>query len=441
MPILSFIKLTHGSIRSRHLMLTGIVVGVIILLTCFTFFLSVDKEKVLGWTYFGTWWLGKSGEGLTPLDAHIIYTYPDSVQAGKPFDVGVTLEYINDKSARSSWVLFSNVSIILRSLEHPNGPDLLNALNASDHDISSGLLRPGEAYSHSFPIVAPNSREKYLVFLRFTAFFSPEGVGSEPWFYFSANDHYNIGKGKPGYISPNELPPITVVDKGNQTSKAAGELIVEIEKPYGIISPTPINVTIDRAQSSSYSTKQYHLVNGSRTVEIPLASGYHTAIVSHIVNIVPNKIRAVFWRWTDGQGSYNRTVDIASNTATDVFALYKTQYYLSVRSALTGTNTTGSGWYDAGNEAPFAVNQGPNFLLLQSFDHWNWDAPPGTATVNTVTAGSLVMDGPAKITAVWKFDYTYLAIIVGLITGFSAIVTLLWKLHVKIRLHLKKIKS
>jgi len=42
---------------------------------------------------------------------------------------------------------------------------------------------------------------------------------------------------------------------------------------------------------------------------------------------------------------------------------------------------------------------------------------------------------------VWKFAYTYLAIIVGLITGFSAIVTLLWKLHVKIRLHLKKIKS
>lgn len=418
----------------------GIVVGMIILLTCFTFFSSVNKEKVLGWTYFGAWWLGESEEGLTPLDAHIIYTYPDRVQAGKPFDVGVTLEYINDKSARSSWVLFSNISIILRSVEHPNGPDLPNVLNASDHDISSGLLRPGEAYSHSFPIVAPNSREKYLVFLRFTAFFSPEGVGSEPWFYFSASDHYNVGKGKPGYISPDELPPITVVDKGNQTSKVAGRLIVEIEKPYGIVSPTPINITIDKA-NSSYYVKQYHLVNGSRTVEIPLTSGYHSVSVPYIVNIVPNKIRAIFWRWTDGQRSYNRTVDVASNTAMDLFALYKTQYYLSVRSALTGTNTTGSGWYDAGSEAPFAINQGPNFLLLQSFDHWNWDARPGTATMNTVTAGSIIMNGPTKITAIWKFDYTYLAVIVGLITGFSAILTLLWKLHLRIRLHLKKIKS
>jgi hypothetical protein len=416
-------------------MRTGRVVGGIILLACLIFFSNVDKQKIFGWTYFGTWWLGKSEEGLTPLDAHIIYTYPDRVQAGKPFNVGVTLEYINDKSARSSWVLFSNVSINLRAVEHPNGPDLPNVLNASDHD-TSGLLRPGEAYSHSFTLVAPNSREKYLVFLRFTAFFSPEGVGSEPWFFFSASTHYNIGKGQPGYINPNSLPPITVIDKANQASRIEGRLIVEIEKPYGIITPTPINVTIDNA-SWRYDAKYYHLVNGSRTVEIPLASGYHTVSVSHIVNIVPDKIREVFWRWSDGQGAYNRTVAVASNTIMDLFALYKTQYYLSVRSTLVGTNTTGSGWHDAGSEAPFAVNQGPNFFVLQSFDHWNWDARPGTGTMDTVAAGSLVMDGPTKITALWKFDYTYLAIIIGLITGVGAILTALRKLTAS---HLKRIK-
>lgn len=415
-------------------MWTGIVVGVIILLACLAFFSSIDKEKVLGSTYFGTWWLGKSGEGLTPLDAHIIYTYPDRVQAGKPFDVGVTLEYINDKSARSGWVLFSNVSIVLRSVEHPNGPDL--PLNISDHD-RSGLLKPGEAYSHSFPMVAPNPREKYLVFLRFTAFFSPEGVGSEPWFYFSASDHYNNGIGKPGYISPNELPPITVVDKKDQANSVPGELIVRIEKPYGFITSTPINITIDEA-SWTNDAKYYHLINGNRTAEIPLTSGYHTVSVSPVLNIVSNKIRAVFWRWSDGQGSSNRTVDVASNTTTDLFALYKIQYHLSVMSALTGTNTTGSGWYDAGADAPFAVNQGPNFFLLQSFDHWNWDARPGTPTLTTVTAGSLVMNGPTKINAMWKFDYTYLAIIVGLITGMSAIVTALWRFGTS---RIKKIKN
>lgn len=419
-------------------MWTGIVVGEVILLTCFTFFSSIDKEKVLASTYFGTWPLGE--EGLTPLDAHIIYTYPDKVQAGKPFDVGVTLEYINDKSARSSWVLFSNVSIVLRSVVHPNGPDLPNLLNISDHD-TSGILKPGQAYSHSFPVLATNPGEKYLVFLRYMAFFSPEGVGSEPWFYFSASDHYNRGKGTPGYISPNELPPITVADKKDQANGVTGGLIVKIEKPYGFITPKPINITIDKT-SWTYDVKihqsDYHLANGSRTAEIPLASGYHAVSVSHIVNIVPNKIRAVFWRWSDGQPSYNRTVDIASNTTMDLFALYKTQYYLSVTSALTAMNTTGSGWYDAGSEAPFAVNQGPNFFVLQSFDHWNWDARPGTPTMTNVPAGLLIMDGPTKITAIWKSDYTYLAYIVVIISGLIAIVTALWRFGTS---RLKKIKN
>ena len=122
----------------------------------------------------------------------------------------------------------------------------------------------------------------------------------------------------------------------------------------------------------------------------------------------------------------------------DLFALYKTQYYLSVKSALTAMNTTGSGWYDAGSGAPFAVNQGPNFFVLQSFDHWNWDARPGTPTLTTVPAGLLVMDGPTKITAIWKSDYTYLAYIVVIISGLIAIMTALWRFGTS---RLKKIKN
>jgi hypothetical protein len=42
-------------------------------------------------------------------------------------------------------------------------------------------------------------------------------------------------------------------------------------------------------------------------------------------------------------------------------------------------------------------------------------------------AGLLVMDGPTKITAIWKFNYPYLAYIVGISTGLIAIVTALWR--------------
>jgi|SRR5215469_6907092 len=62
---------------------------------------------------------------------------------------------------------------------------------------------------------------------------------------------------------------------------------------------------------------------------------------------------------------------------------------------IIGTNlhrTRTSGWYDAGTD-PICSKSRAN-LLLQPFDLWNWDARPGTPTLTTVTAGSLVMTGP-----------------------------------------------
>ncbi|MGB8933586.1 MAG: hypothetical protein WCC17_00600, partial [Candidatus Nitrosopolaris sp.] len=48
---------------------------------------------------------------------------------------------------------------------------------------------------------------------------------------------------------------------------------------------TPINMTIDQS-SWTYDAKHYHLVNGSRMVEVSLPSGYHTVSICNIVNIV-----------------------------------------------------------------------------------------------------------------------------------------------------------
>jgi len=51
------------------------------------------------------------------------------------------------------------------------------------------------------------------------------------------------------------------------------------------------------------------------------------------------------------------------------------------------------------------------------------------------------MTGPTRITAIWKFDCTYLSIIVGLITGMSAIVTALCgdlRLHVLRKLRINE---
>ena len=53
--------------------------------------------------------------------------------------------------------------------------------------------------------------------------------------------------------------------------------------------------------------------------------------------------------------------------------MYKTQYYLSVKSE-NGINTydnNGTGWYDAGDLAQFAANTFGSVTSLYSFDHWN----------------------------------------------------------------------
>ena len=172
-------------------------------------------------------------------------------------------------------------------------------------------------------------------------------------------------------------------------------------------------------QSSTYNTQVIKL-NGGRA-EIPLAPGNHTATIPDTKDIVKDKIRAVFWRWSDGNTSHNRSIAVASNTDMDLFALYKYQYYLSVTSSsLVDTYPNGTGWKDAGSEAHYSLNPLFGFFVLQSFDHWLGDM--GTSDQNVVDS-TLAMDGPKDINAQWKFDYGYLAILIGLITGVGAILS------------------
>jgi hypothetical protein len=349
-----------------------------------------------------------------PLHAHVMYTYPDRVLAHEPFNVGVTIEYINDKSAKSGWVLFSNVFISLRAFENPKGPDLQNS---SEHD-TSGLIVRGSAYSHNFTIRAPNSG-RYLLFLAFDAFFSPESVGSGE-FSLRTSEAYNNAN-PPPFIGPNDLPPITVIDKEHQVSTKEGRLIVGIEDPYSYMVRGGVNVGIDGRNCTISESSA--VINGKNctnpvngTVSVPPTN--HSVNVPGTLDIVKDKIRAHFWRWSDGNEDNPRTVAVASNTNTDLFAVYKTQYYLSVKSSCLGTFANGSGWYDAGSNAKFALDPGLSFFLMHSFDHWIGDM--GSSDPN-VAAGAVSMDGPKEITAEWKIDYGYLAILIGLVTGIGAI--------------------
>lgn len=101
---------------------------------------------------------------------------------------------------------------------------------------------------------------------------------------------------------------------------------------------------------------------------------------------------------------------------------YAPQYYLLVSSPYG--MVVGSGWYDAGASARFSVDEssaGPtgvdyqlvSWKITYFFDYWTGDS------LSTDPSGSLMMDGPRTVAAVWRSektsDYALLLIVIGII--------------------------
>lgn len=53
----------------------------------------------------------------------------------------------------------------------------------------------------------------------------------------------------------------------------------------------------------------------------------------------------------------------------DLFAIYKTQYYLFMVSNFHN-NPDGEGWHDNGSTVPFSVEPMASALTLNTFDRW-----------------------------------------------------------------------
>jgi hypothetical protein len=62
-------------------------------------------------------------------------------------------------------------------------------------------------------------------------------------------------------------------------------------------------------------------------------------------------------------------------------------------------------------------------MTLHSFDHWNGTIPAGESTQ---TSGTIKMNGPKDILAIWKFDFTYLGALLGIGT---AAITIFGKIY------------
>jgi hypothetical protein len=383
---------------------------IIFLFTALIAISAYAPNPTQAWTFDTIWWLGHSEiatEEQSSGYVHIYYTYPTTVQAGEEFDVGITLQYIKNAAVVTNWLLFTNVSVALRNYNFSDGEVLDISV-----DNKRDLVRPGEFYSNSFSLKAPESPGKYLVFPRWVSWFGPGTTVLEN-FDWDMENYYNQTQREQGIIRPERMPEVNVVEqKDNENIR---NLAIEFNEPYDQINP-PI-VTI----SNKTSKTDFTLTEDGLSFSFLFGSSYDVTIPK-VIEMQPGEMRAIFYGWSDG-GEYtkikgtnemndNITRSILMNGSKELFALYKTQYKMDVTSQDNIGNPNGTGWYDSGAEAHYSVNSLGgffNFPFPKSFDRWIGDISSDNAA-----SGVLDMDGPKKLQALWKMDYTFLAIWLGI---------------------------
>jgi hypothetical protein len=407
------------------------------------YIIDVPLDPVLGYTYDTIWWLGSeedSNPDESPAVLSIYYTYPDRVFAGQNFTIGVTFQYLKDNRALLDWIVFSKVSVGIK-----NYSELVNYFSNYTDEIDypkdidraykniSKLVSPGQQVSYSFTMKAPTTVGKYVIFPVWNAFYGP-GTTVTNNFDWNLEYYYNQTQREYGGQHPDRIPPIEIISRDSQNPLMNASLDVLINSPYSSIKPIKINVTSIPQKVDDYSLFTNSI--GYALFNLPIN---HTYILSvpKVIDIVEDKIRAIFVNWTDGHVSQSH-INVKNDNSTnrivklehdmEFVPLYKTQYYLDIRSqnGINSYENNGTGWYDSGVEAQFAANTFSSIFSLYSFDHWN-----GTISKddNTGSSGVITMNGPKELTAIWKFDFGHLGAYLGIVSGSMAILGKVYSKH------------
>jgi hypothetical protein len=205
------------NLRFMTLMLFRIVCIICIVICC------QPQETVMAYTYFTQWWLGyfeNAGPGDSAGVLNIYYTYPNSVFVGQNFSVGITLQYVNDQRAVLDWIVFSGVSVGLKDILELGDPSVFpDDISSSIVDNRSRLVTPGQQYSYSLTLAAPQSPGKYVIFPRWNAFYGP-GTTVDNNFDWKMEYYYNQSEFREfGVVEPeDELPSIDVIERKGQNT-------------------------------------------------------------------------------------------------------------------------------------------------------------------------------------------------------------------------------
>ncbi|MBO3800504.1 MAG: PKD domain-containing protein [Candidatus Brockarchaeota archaeon] len=114
-------------------------------------------------------------------------------------------------------------------------------------------------------------------------------------------------------------------------------------------------------------------------------------------------IRHVFQGWEGGFEENSNNVTLRVDTPIVLKAVWNTEYYLNVSSEYG--EVWGSGWYLNNSYVSFGVKPPSFHIVPYVFEGWGEDAY--SRSLNA----TIIMDGPKKVVAKWRRDYTWLTLV------------------------------
>lgn len=166
------------------------------------------------------------------------------------------------------------------------------------------------------------------------------------------------------------------------------------------------NATLILASSGPTSSISFdgltYQVTAAEPIGLSVAPGIHRLYAQQLIPSMAGE-RFVFVGWSDGVNSNPRFLLVGSSA--NLTALYRTEYYLSVKS--DHGLSAGQGWYPAGSDPSFAVMPAPNSQNwlgvlggAYRFESWSGDSNSSDALA------SIGMDGPKSVQARWAYSGT-----------------------------------
>ena len=143
-------------------------------------------------------------------------------------------------------------------------------------------------------------------------------------------------------------------------------------------------------------------VTAAGPIGLPVAPGIHRLYAQQLIPSIAGE-RFVFVGWSDGVNSNPRFLVVGSSV--NFTALYRTEYYLSVKS--DHGLSAGQGWYPAGSNPSFAVMPAPNSqnwlgVLDRTYRFEGWSGDSNSSDV----LASVVLNGPKSMQARWTYSGT-----------------------------------